>query len=1813
MKKGFILFLIITLVLGLFCSCEEDVEAPVQELPAIDLSVDVAQPKSLSSDHDRQVSYFSITSKMLSASQKDFAVVGEFSDYRVALDSGSTGASNVSLGKHSQGKWLLTVNACNEKGQIIYQGQSEVYIAETSSNKVTIGLTEYNKAVGTLNVNVTSITITNPRLTIDYQRPNETAWTSLLDSSGSLVRNYQKVDRDDGYSVYTASGIPLTTGSYKLSVKLYSGAALFAGEIFDTFIYENEVTTLSGEFSITGAANFVIVDPGQTLKFTEAAAQISILEGNAVTGFHILGESTAISFPFSNTTSEVIYLVPYQKSQSELFTGTTEITGTADLKYLGLSYGYPTSPTIIGANVFKDTDLEAIYAPGVTTVRASAFEGTKLWDCVLGTLSTVEANGFKNTSLTEPITLHPAVNLGNGAFSGSKLGLISLPNTVNLGTGVFENCVDLLKVELASETIPANTFKGCSSLNDVTITNTQVIGSSAFEGCTALKTIELPSSAYEIQSCAFKNCSGLDGTFFIPGGIGTNGGNKNNAITNANAIGTNAFLGTTNLDDIFIDRIYGGLNGQPWGATCTVTYYAYKLYFDLNVGAQADEDDTASLPQITQKNGVAITAIDDPGYRLVSFNAQIGMTLDGYPLPIPNRLGYGFIGWYDSATIQGANKVTEQTINTVRNDRTVYAQWQKGLVTVIFNGGNDIYGNVGTAGETYRMVRYLENYGRKAAEDVENDVQATLPTSTIAGRTFVGWYFEEEPKSTRDGITYYDATKQGTLTRIIDSTIVKNKAGHVLYAHYKDNMYTVIFNSNLPSGDNWVYKNGSKVTSIANISNRFVRYGFTFGRTWTSLESKTSSTYIGSVSSLPDLNASTWSLDYHYFKGWYYNSNNTGTQVVDSTNVPAEDADSTGKGTINLYAKWIGKEKTVKFVTDTSYYNRYSSTDGTYGTQLVSSSKVVETRTVRYKGTLGKVVASAMDDAQDYYKAFPTPSRTGYTFVRWKAVSNSNDSDGYASESTIVNYPKTDTLNAVWKANTYTVTFDAQGGTCDTASKTVTFDGTYGALPTPTKAGYKFVGWYDTTTRSDGYGYSDAQVKSSSHVVRSANHTLYAAWVYYDISIDQSTTNTSVSTLTNGTVSYSGKTATVGITPNTAGNYISTSGSTPSATVTYTAKYNLTDYGKYSSGAWSDNGNHSVTPTTKVQSQWKVSGIETTIGSFSASGAGVSISFSNPGQIKATVSDATYYGPSTAWATIIVNLKGDSTGFTITGVGSVKIRCSAQYYVSYSNPNTHISQRGVTWSLSKTMDSNCDKISSSGGLKAGHETGTITVLATSSKTLPSGVSTTATKSVSITTDSAYVPVANGTTIKFTDACATTLSVSDIASNVIINNFYAWEGSASSTYVTFPYTNSTGCKVWLVRSTTDLSSANSTKYVGFSKSLTTLANDTAKGNTSLVACYMPDTITSLGSNCFYNCTSLTDFHVSSALESAASGTFYNVPNHWYRKSGNPSTSSMAFRWIEAYNVLSGLMTATTDGNGVSAAGIIRGYSISRLWKTGTLTEKTYKTTATDRTKTYSTTSYLPYFWRANWKIYYAGQTSWLYCYRLFAGYKNIDGDLSVSDAKSYGMTPSSITASDGNAWKSYSSDRYFYFTANHKASDLYGLYISIDSANKSGFSVKNDRTGWFEYKLCWPDHFSDDSIYVSYNNNTYWSEIPSTGYSAQSFGATMDTGTIALMMTAGASWTSGVTQYYSAKAYSFSALSMTSSSHVVAGGTVSTRRMSDATQVSISPTSVAISSTSIVASNGSSSIVIDASSGAVSFNNSANWPYTRDLTVEFGYW
>ena len=75
-----------------------------------------------------------------------------------------------------------------------------------------------------------------------------------------------------------------------------------------------------------------------------------------------------------------------------------------------------------------------------------------------------------------------------------------------------------------------------------------------------------------------------------------------------------------------------------------------------------------------------------------------------------------------------------------------------------------------------------------------------------------------------------------------------------------------------------------------------------------------------------------------------------------------------------------------------------------------------------------------------------------------------------------------------------TITFNPNGGTTPTKNKTVTYQSTYGDLPTPTLKGYRFKGWF--TSANGG-----TQITSETKVTITNNQTLYAQWEKAEYSI----------------------------------------------------------------------------------------------------------------------------------------------------------------------------------------------------------------------------------------------------------------------------------------------------------------------------------------------------------------------------------------------------------------------------------------------------------------------------------------------------------------------------------------------------------------------------------------------------------------------------------------------------------------------------------------------------------------------------------------
>ncbi|MDR2145455.1 MAG: InlB B-repeat-containing protein [Tannerella sp.] len=117
----------------------------------------------------------------------------------------------------------------------------------------------------------------------------------------------------------------------------------------------------------------------------------------------------------------------------------------------------------------------------------------------------------------------------------------------------------------------------------------------------------------------------------------------------------------------------------------------------------------------------------------------------------------------------------------------------------------------------------------------------------------------------------------------------------------------------------------------------------------------------------------------------------------------------------------------------------------------------------------------------------PVALRGGYTFEGWFT-----EIDGGGTEftsSTVYNYSEDLTLYAKWAVNTYTLTFDARGGTVSPATQTVTYGSPVGTLPTPIRSGYIFDGWF-TVIGGLGEQFTSATVYDNP-----GDLTLYATWI----------------------------------------------------------------------------------------------------------------------------------------------------------------------------------------------------------------------------------------------------------------------------------------------------------------------------------------------------------------------------------------------------------------------------------------------------------------------------------------------------------------------------------------------------------------------------------------------------------------------------------------------------------------------------------------------------------------------------------------------
>ena len=536
--------------------------------------------------------------------------------------------------------------------------------------------------------------------------------------------------------------------------------------------------------------------------------------------------------------------------------------------------------------------------------------------------------------------------------------------------------------------------------------------------------------------------------------------------------------------------------------------------YDSNVVAgkvitQSPGAGTAQLPDSTiviyvSKGKQPITVTYDANGGTVNPGSKSGYLSDSYgTLPTPTRTGYTFIGWYSAKA--GGVEVTAKTTITTPSNHTIYAIWKINTYSVSFNS------NGGSPAPSSKSVQFGSKYG-------------TLGTVSRTGYTFSGWY-----------------TAANGGTKITESSIYSVASNQTLYAQWNANRYTINFDAN-----------GGSVSP----SSMTVTYSSTYG-------------------SLP-----TPTKTGHTFNGWY-TSPSGGIQISSSNKVTVATSQ-------NLYAQWS--------------VNTYTLTYDANGGSPAPSSKSVQFGS-KY-GTLGTV------------------SRTGYTFSGWYTAANGGTK---ITESSIYSVASNQTLYAQWNANRYTINFDANGGSVSPSSMTVTYSSTYGSLPTPTKTGHTFNGWY--TSPSGGI-----QISSSNKVTVATSQNLYAQW--------------SVNTYT---LTYDANGGSVYPSPKSV-SYGSQYGTLPT-----TARPGYTFNGWYTSASGGSKVSSATTMgagNVTIYAQW-------TIDSYTVSwnnGAGYVISVTRTSSPEARVSTGTLSNGARVYYGDVLSVDySASTGYGLTGIGQKSI------------------------------------------------------------------------------------------------------------------------------------------------------------------------------------------------------------------------------------------------------------------------------------------------------------------------------------------------------------------------------------------------------------------------------------------------------------------------------------------------------------------------------------------------------------------------------
>ena len=534
------------------------------------------------------------------------------------------------------------------------------------------------------------------------------------------------------------------------------------------------------------------------------------------------------------------------------------------------------------------------------------------------------------------------------------------------------------------------------------------------------------------------------------------------------------------------------------GVSLTLNSYCGIQYWKPSLILRLNDRVSPTLKSISVNTGKVYTS-GEKIYLAAKFDEIVKVSTSNFSIPViigSTTYNFSYVGGSGTNTLYFSASPTLPSSVTTNVTGMTTKLWDETTVCSKIKDwfGNDMfwmsYASYAVSGEINIGQKYSvtldANGGSINCDEIKSytyGVGATLPTNvTRTGYTFAGWY---------------TSATGGTKYASISTTATGNKT---YYAHWTANTYTVTLNNQSATTSGTTSVTATYNSSMPPLSSLPVKTGYTFNGYYAGTNGTTPKYYKSDGTSANTYTLTSGTTLYAYW-------------TVKTPSVTLSQQNATTDGTTSTTATYGSAMPTLSSVpsrtgyTFKGYYSGQNGTGAQYYYENGRSAKncdfesaitlypkwEVNTYTVTLYGN-GATVSGTSSVTATYGASMPSitlPSRTGYTFDGY-CVNSDGTGDKYytANGSSARNYMllKNTNLYAKWTKDTYTITYNKNGGDINTTSTNSYQYGTSVTLPTDvTCDGRTFGGWFNNANCEGTRLYSIGSTEVG-------DKTFYAKW-----------------------------------------------------------------------------------------------------------------------------------------------------------------------------------------------------------------------------------------------------------------------------------------------------------------------------------------------------------------------------------------------------------------------------------------------------------------------------------------------------------------------------------------------------------------------------------------------------------------------------------------------------------------------------------------------------------------------------------------------